>query len=375
MIIAFDAKRAFFNDTGLGNYSRNTLNQLFTYYPEHQYWLYVPSKRFKNKFKTPTKVRIVGPNSWIGRLFPSYWRSLLITTQLLQEKPDIYHGLSNELPFGITSTKIKTVVTIHDLIFKRYPQWYKPLDIKIYDRKFSYAVQNADVVIAVSKQTANDIISFYNIPPEKVKVVYQSCNPLFFNYLEKDILLATQKKYQLPKQYLLNVGTIEERKNLHRLIEAIYIAKIDIPLVVIGKKTDYFNRKIIPLIKQYRLQKQIIFIDNIENSSLPAIYQAASIFIYPSIFEGFGIPILEAQASGTPVLTSTGSCFNEAGGPHSAYANPFDAEDIAKQLLDLINNKERRISMIEKGRIYARQFNDKQCAENLMKIYEQLLRI
>lgn len=375
MIVAFDAKRAFFNNTGLGNYSRNTLNQLFTYYPEHQYWLYVPSKQFKNKFKTPKKVRIVSPNSWIGRLFPSYWRALLINSQLIQEKPDIFHGLSNELPFGISSTKIKTVVTIHDLIFKRYPEWYKPIDVKIYDRKFSYAAQNADVIIAVSKQTANDITTFYNISPEKVKVVYQSCNPLFFNYLEKDILFNIQKKYQLPQHYLLYVGTIEERKNLHRLIEAIHIAKIDMPLVVIGKKTKYFNRKVIPLIEQYRLQKQIVFLDNVENTSLPAIYQAATIFIYPSLFEGFGIPILEAQASGTPVLTSTGSCFNEAGGPHSAYANPLDSEDIAKQLLDLINNKERRISMIENGRMYARQFNDKQCADNLIKIYEQLLRL
>lgn len=373
MIVAFDAKRAFFNNTGLGNYSRNTLHQLFTFYPDNQYWLYVPSKRFKNKFKTPKNVRIATPNSWIGRLFPSYWRSLLINSQLMFEKPEIYHGLSNELPFGITSTKIKTVVTIHDLIFKRFPEWYKPMDVKIYDRKFSYAAQHADIVIAVSKQTANDIEHYYYVPQEKIKVLYQSCNPLFFNYLDKNGIDAVLSKHNLPGKYLLYVGTIEERKNLHRLIEAIHIANIEVPLVVIGRKTEYYTRKVLPLIEQYKLNQQIHCIESIENSALPAIYQAATLFIYPSLFEGFGIPILEAQASGTPVLTSKGSCFSEAGGPHSAYANPLDSNDIAQQIQQLLNDKERRISMIEKGRLYARQFNDKQCAENLMHVYEQLL--
>jgi glycosyltransferase involved in cell wall biosynthesis len=231
------------------------------------------------------------------------------------------------------------------------------------------------MVIAVSQQTANDIEYYYNIPSERIRVLYQSCNPLFFNYLNKTDIDAVLSKYNLPSKYLLYVGTIEERKNLHRLIEALHIAKIDIPLVVIGRKTAYFTNNVLPLIEQYKIQSQLHFIENVENSSLPAIYQAAKLFIYPSLFEGFGIPILEAQASGTPVLTSTGSCFSEAGGPHSAYANPLDSSDIAQQLTLLLNDKERRISMIEKGRAYAQQFNDKQCAENLMKVYEQLLSI
>jgi len=372
MIIAFDAKRAFFNNTGLGNYSRNTLSQLFTYYPEHSYWLYSPSRNFKNRFKYPKNATLMLPNSWYGKVFKSYWRSFLINGQLAKDKPDIYHGLSNELPFGIPTTKVKSVVTIHDLIFKRFPQWYKPMDVKIYDRKFSYAAQYSDIVIAVSQQTANDVAEFYNVNPEKIRVLYQSCNPLFFKLLEKEALEDIQKKYALPQKYLLYVGTVEERKNLHRLIEALEIAKIDMPLVVIGRKIDYYLAKVQPLIEKHGMQKQIIHIENVDNTSLPGIYQGASLFIYPSLFEGFGIPILEAQASGTPVLTSKGSCFPEAGGPHSAYANPLDSEEMAHELLSLLNDKERRIEMIEKGRAYARQFNDKQCADNLMKVYEQL---
>lgn len=372
MIIAFDAKRAFFNNTGLGNYSRNTLIQLFTYYPEHSYWLYSPSPNFKNKFKLSKNTKIILPNSWYGKIFKSYWRSFLISEQLAKEKPNIYHGLSNELPFGITATKIKSVVTIHDLIFKRFPQWYNRIDVKIYDRKFLYAAKYSDIIIAVSKQTANDITEFYNINSEKIKVLYQSCNPLFFKLLKKEDLENIKQKYCLPKNYILYVGTIEERKNLHRLIEAIKIAKIDMQLVVVGRKTKYYFIKVQPLIEKYKMQKQIIHIENVDNTTLPGIYQGASIFVYPSLFEGFGIPILEAQASGTPVLTSKGSCFFEAGGPHSEYANPLDSEDIAFKLLSILNDKERRIEMIEKGRAYAKQFNDKQCADNLMKVYEQI---
>ncbi|NSW46301.1 MAG: glycosyltransferase family 4 protein [Bacteroidales bacterium] len=375
MIIAFDAKRAFFNNTGLGNYSRNLLNQLFTFYPEHQYWLYSPSKSYNHKIKLSSNAKIITPNSLIGKLFTSYWRSVLINGQLIKDKPQIYHGLSNELPFGITATKVKTIVTIHDLIFKRYPEWYRPIDVKIYDRKFSYAAQKADMVIAVSRQTAHDIISYYKVAPEKIKVLYQSCNPLFFRLLDKKKIEEVKQKYALPSQYLLYVGTVEERKNLHRLIEAIQLANIKIPLVVVGRKTDYYEKKVKPLIEKYHMHQQVFHYENIENVHLPAFYQGATIFIYPSLFEGFGIPILEAQASGTPVLTSTGSCFSEAGGPHSAYANPLDAEDIAQKIQNLLNDKERRINMIEQGRAYARQFNDKQCADNLIKIYEQLLGI
>lgn len=372
MIIAFDAKRAFYNNTGLGNYSRNTLQLLFNFYPQHEYWLYTPGRKYRHNFHLPTNAKIHYPDTFVGKVFPSYWRSFLITAQITKEKPDIYHGLSNELPFGITQSKTKTVVTIHDLIFKKFPQWYKPIDVKIYDKKFFYAARYAHRVIAVSQQTANDIIEYYKIEPEKIKIVYQSCNPQFFKLLPSEIIQETKSKFNLPKHYLLYVGTIEERKNLHRLIEAIYLERIDIPLVIIGRKTKYYFEKVLPLIQKYQLEKQIVEIENIENTELPAIYQGAMVFIYPSIYEGFGIPLLEALASGTPVLTSKGGCFSEAAGPYSAYANPYSSEEIAYTLKNILNNRELRITMIEKGRQYAKKFNDENTVHNLMLVYEEL---
>lgn len=372
MRIGFDAKRAFFNNTGLGNYSRNTLQQLFEHYPEHQYYLYVPSKRTKIKFKVPENAKLITPNTITGKIFKSYWRSFLICQQLIQDKLDIYHGLSNELPFGITETKVKTVVTIHDLIFKRFPQWYKPIDVKIYDRKFKYAAQHADKIIAVSQQTANDIIEFYGVPEEKITVIYQNCNPLFYQLLSKEQIQKVKEKFSLPNDYILYVGTIEERKNLHRLIEAMNMANIDMPLVAIGRKTQYFYKQVLPLVDSSN-KEQFIFIENIDNKELPAIYQGAKLFVYPSLYEGFGIPILEAQASGVPVVTSKGGCFKETGGEHSLYANPLDAEEIANVIFKALNDKELRISMIEQGRVYAKNFLKTDTIQNLMMLYKKML--
>ncbi len=156
------------------------------------------------------------------------------------------------------------------------------------------------------------LLNSFSIAPEKIDVVYQGCNPVFNTevpLIEKEIL---RMKYLLPKSFILYVGTIEERKNLLTLIKALHYGKIDMPLVVIGKPTPYLN-KIIEFIERHSLIN-IIFCDIVQNQDLPGIYQLADLFVYPSIFEGFGIPILEALYSRVPVITSKGSSLTEVGG-------------------------------------------------------------
>ncbi len=372
MKIAYDAKRAFYNNTGLGNYSRNTIRLLSNFYPNNEYLLFTPSTLRSIRFEKADNIKIITPQSFTGKLFKSYWRSYLINSQIHYEKPDIYHGLSNELPYGIKGLKTKTVVTIHDLIFKRFPDLYKITDRKIYDRKFKYAAEVADVIIAVSQQTSNDIQEFYKIDSSKIKVVYQSCNPIFYKMIEDKFKNEIINKYQLPDEFILYIGTIEERKNLLGIVKAICNCKIDIPLVVIGRKTAYFD-KVNEFIISNKLDKQIIFIENLFNTELPAFYQIAKAFVYPSIFEGFGIPILEALASGTPVITSEGSCFGEAAGNSSKFVNPYKIESIAEGIKKVLSSKEMRVNMIIEGRKHALKFTEDKVAENIMKIYEQIL--
>lgn len=372
MRIAFDAKRAFYNNTGLGNYSRNTIRQLNTFYPGNEYLLYTPSLSRSIKFDKGNSSKIITPDTFSGKLFKSFWRSYLINNQVSAERPDIFHGLSNEIPYGLKSTGIKSVVTIHDLIFLRYPGLYKPADRKIYDRKFRYACENSDLVITVSQQTANDVMGFYKIQENKIKVVYQGCNPLFFNLINEKQKSEIRKKFGLPDEFILYIGTIEERKNLLGIIKAVHIKNIDMHIVAIGRKTAYYQ-KISDYISQNSLENKITFIENLSNTELPAFYQMAKVFVYPSVFEGFGIPILEALASGTPVITSQGSCFPEAAGPYSVFVDPYQAESIGEGISKVLSSKELRVNMIVEGRKYALNFTEENVAHSLMKTYEELI--
>src|SRR5690606_3725090 len=152
---------------------------------------------------------------------------------------NIYHGLSNELPFSINQTSVKKVVTIHDLIFLRYPKLYKPIDAYIYKKKFEFACNAADVIIAISEQTKRDIIQYFQIPEQKIKIVYQSAAPIFNNIATSELKQKIALKYNLPKKFILNVGTIEERKNGILLINALPKIQQGYDLVFIGKSTSY----------------------------------------------------------------------------------------------------------------------------------------
>ena len=153
MRIGFDAKRAFFNFSGLGNYSRNTIRQVSSAFSENTYYLYIPREKGKIENQVLKNQYPVYPSSLGGRKFPSLWRSFWLKNALESDGIDLYHGLSGEIPFGIHKHKIRTIVTIHDLIFIRYPQWYKFIDREIYIRKARYACERSDRIIAISEQT------------------------------------------------------------------------------------------------------------------------------------------------------------------------------------------------------------------------------
>ena len=181
MRIGFDAKRAYFNYSGLGNYSRNTIRFLSQQFPENDFFLYIPKKKNQIPNGTFSNHTLVYPKSWKNRNFSSLWRSYWLGKQLVRDGIELYHGLSNEIPFDIVKNRVPAVVTIHDLIFLRYPEWYKPIDRKIYSSKAAFACLNADRVIAISRQTSADIVQFLGTAEEKIDVVYQGCDPAFYN--------------------------------------------------------------------------------------------------------------------------------------------------------------------------------------------------
>lgn len=367
--IGFDAKRAFLNKTGLGNYSRATIKNLAENFPQNEYYLYTPKVRtgfgpdflhVLNNIKTKLP----------AAAFKFLWRSKSIVADLKRDQIQLYHGLSQELPIGIKKSGIKTVVTIHDLIYLKYPEYFSFINREIYAWKARTACENADLIIAVSQQTKTDLIQHFNVSPQKIKVVYQGCDPAFRQQENEAIKEAVRTKYRLPEKFILNVGTIETRKNLLIIAKALKNITADIFLVVVGRQTKYADEIKNYLVKE-ALQNRVLFLSDVSFRDLPAIYQLAKVFVYPSRYEGFGIPIAEALSSGTPVIAATGSCLEEAGGPDSFYVDPDDEIGFAKQINLVLADNQLKLKMKTKGLEYVRQFEEKNIAQNLMNVYQQ----
>ncbi|MGF1559323.1 MAG: glycosyltransferase [Flavobacteriaceae bacterium] len=370
MKIGFDAKRIFHNTTGLGNYGRDVVRMLHDYEAIEEFILYNTRVPKTTKFKLLDKFTIKYPQGWFWRKFPSLWRLGRVTYQAYEDDVDLYHGLSGELPRGLKKKGIASLVTIHDLIFLSHPHYYSLFDRVIYTRKFLHAVRKADTVIAISEQTKRDVLKYSRIAESKVKVVYQGCNDAYKKTYGADEKMIISEKYGLPEKFILNVGTLQERKNALTIVKA--VKDTDYHLVIVGNEKRYAKR-IHHYISKNNLGGRVTFLTGIPVKELAIIYQLATVFCYPSVCEGFGIPIIEALYSKIPVITSKGSCFPEAGGPQSLYIEPHDVIDLRNKLNLLFNDEKLRLSIIEKGTVFVQKFNDSQVSKNIFATYQNVL--
>lgn len=371
MRIGFDAKRAFNNYSGLGNYSRYVISNMCRFYPENECLLYTPSIADPDLFHEPQGTIIRQPKRGIEKYSRAFWRSFRLIHWLSNDGVDIYHGLSNELPFGIHRTAIKSVITIHDLIFLEHPELYKPFDRYVYRKKVEYGARAATRIIAVSEQTKQDIIRWLGVDDSRVRVVYQGCHRQFYHRVSEETLNYTRQQFVLPSEYLLYVGTIEERKNLLKIVEAMHAGNIDFPLVVVGRKTSYFSQ--VKTFLEKNRMNHIQFLDQVQVSDLPAIYQGSRGFIYPSSYEGFGIPILEALNSGVPVITSSGGCLEETAGKGGIFIDPGDREEMIHAIRQVLEDSALRDRLIREGGAHALKFREEQTIPSLYNVYLECL--
>ena len=363
--IAFDAKRAFNNHTGLGNYSRFVIKGMLDAYPQHLFYLFTPSvtAEYASLVNGYANVHIITPQNILGKTFKALWRTFGVTGILNKLGVDVYHGLSNELPANIKSFRGKSIVTIHDLIFLRYPQYYKPIDRRIYKRKFLQACVDADVVIAASAQTASDVQSFLGIDAQKVQVVYQNCDKQFDQKLTNKELELVRNKYQLPSHYFIYIGTIEPRKKQLLVLQAFHQANVSAHMVFVGKQTEY-AQQLHQYINQNNLNNRVHFIEGAAFEDFPALYQNAQMAIYASEFEGFGIPVLEAMRSGINVAVANTSSLTEVGGDAVLYF------DTCEELVVILKNAQQTI--INKGKVQNQlaKFSPKALLAQLLNAYQ-----
>ena len=346
MKIAFDAKRLFNNFTGLGNHSRTTVDILTEFYPANGYLLYTPKIKHNSvtdPYTERTGCRTIMPH---GLLRGSVWRTYGLASAVKKEGADIFHGLSNELPAGL---KIPSVVTIHDVAFRTFPDMYHLPDRIIYDRKWRHACKRADRIIAISESTKQDII--------------------------KGVCPTGLAQY-VTSPYMLYVGSINSRKNLLGIVKAIELLpkEIQIPLIVIGNGREY-KQKVLDYIAEHKLEDRIIFSpDKVGTEGLRYLYSNARMLVYPSFYEGFGLPVVEALLSNCPVVTSNVSSLPEAAGPDSLLVDPGSVQDIADKMKMLLTDDALRQSIAEKGYRYATDnFSPKVLADRLIEVYNKLV--
>lgn len=369
MRIGFDAKRAFLNNTGLGNYSRTIIAGMCNHFPNEDFFAFTSKFKddaFYNNLKAHPNLLIKDAST---KTLKSLWRSWSIAEDIHDLKLDVYHGLSNELPLNAKKINCKKVVTIHDLIFEQKPELYPFIDRKIYRLKFSEACKNADTIIAISEQTKRDIMDIYGTPETKIKIVYQTTDAIFRASYSEEAVAQIKRKYNLPDKFILNVGTIETRKNALTLLKALRFLPKDTNVVIVGKPTAYLD-ELIAYIDQENLMQRVLILNHVGFHDLPLIYKAAQLFVYPSRYEGFGIPIIEALQNNIPVIAATGSCLEEAGGEGALYFHPDDDQTLGHLISSVLEDKQLYHELVEKGAKHIAQFSPAFISQQLMDIYK-----
>lgn len=254
-----------------------------------------------------------------------------------------------------------------------FSETFTPITLLRYKFLFPRTLKTADRIIAVSNSTKRDLINYFNIPEEKIKVILEAADEKF-KLLNKEEINEVKQKYNLNFPFILYVGTLEARKNIPTLIKAFYKIKkknIEHKLVIAGKK-GWKYKEIFETIDKLDLQNDVVFTGYVSDEDLPALYNAADLFVYPSIYEGFGLPPLEAMACGTPVITSNTSSLPEVVGDAGIMVDPCDVDGLTQTMCDVLTNDGLREDMIKKGLERAKMFTWEKCARETLKVYEEV---
>lgn len=317
-------------------------------------------------------------NKNICSLFPysiyrRIWRCMPIKYNVLfRNDADIYQFFNFIVPTNISG---KVITTIHDLTYILYPETMDKKNRERLKKDMINTVNRVDYILTISENSKNDIIKYLNIPEDKITVIYPGVDEIYKQVLDEKHIEKIKRKYNIIGRYLFYLGTLEPRKNIETIIKSyndfIKSSDEDIKLVLAGKKGWLYD-SIFNLVSEYGLENNVVFTDYVDDSDKPALYQGAEIFLFPSLYEGFGIPVAEAMASRTPVITSNSSSLPEVAGDSAIITEPLDYRKISESIKKILRDSNIRQKMIENGIKQVEKFNWDDSAEKLRKIYIDL---
>ncbi len=374
MKIGYDAKRLFRNQTGLGNYSRTLVKNYGEAYHTDPISLFTKSAKSSDITQEfiSSRYELIQPQ---GRALA--WHQFGISRSIKSAKVDIFHGLSHELPYGIGKSGARSVVTMHDVCYLTFPSMFPAIERAIYSVKYKHACKSADMIIAISHSTKSDLQEYFGVEEKRVRVLYQAINSQFYEEMTSEYARNIVRGYGIESDYMLYVGSINSRKNLMGLIRAMSLmdSNSKLPLVVIGTGGKYKD-ECLKEAERLGVRSDIVLMEGVRSmESLQAFYTTAKLMVYPSFYEGFGLPVTEAILSRCPVITSNVSSLPEAGGSAAKYVDPYSAEELSvaiSQVLEMGDAK--RQELVERGRIEALQkFNPQSLTTSLHNIYKEIV--
>lgn len=373
MHICLDVSPTVQKHAGLGRYAGEIARALGEYKSQHQLSLFYNRE---GEAELPDYLKHLPYRTVKAGNKP--WRMGVLLSQMIRwpmdqtfGAVDIFHATNHLLAHF---RQARTVYTLHDLIFLRYPEYHLPYNRWYLTLAMPRYLRAADVIVTPSEWSKQDAMAYYGLPESKIKVIYEAPAPTFHPITDPANLARVKQQHQLPEKFILNVGTIEPRKNLSRLLEAFQPLLAnwpDLKLVLIGKKgwlyESFFQR-----LQALGLEEAVIFPGYVTEADLPAFYQLAEVFVFPSLSEGFGLPPLEAMACGVPVVSSNSSSIPEVVGEAGLLVDPTDTAALHQALRRVLANGDLRAELKRQGLLQAQKFSWQRAVDELEEVYESL---
>lgn len=375
MKIALDISPYVHHHAGLGRYAGELLNALVELAPQHAYIGLYHSARPLTAEGLPRSVTLarvpLSAKPWRMSVLTAYYARL--NMDRLLPRCDVFHATDHLLP---PLQAARSVFTIHDLIFRFFPQYHLPLNRRFLDLMLPRFLQRANAVIAVSENTKRDVMRWMNVPAEKISVIYEGVNPMFRPLRARDELERVRAAYGLPPRFILFFSTIEPRKNLVTLLDA-YAALLKQnatlpPLVVMGRK-GWLYQATLDRIRDLGLTDHVILTDWVKGEDVPAVINLAEVFVFPSLYEGFGLTPLEAMACGTPVISSNASSLPEVIGDAGILIPPRDVDGFARAIARVLEDEPLRRDLQQRALLQASKFTWERAARATLEVYARVL--